>query len=160
MTATLAVAGVLYNPAILAPAALFGVVTYFLWMHASGRLAARIYRRVEQRAAANGGRSTGRDPDGSDRRGRARRRRAERIRGRRARRERTRRTNGGPRSRPEDVSMARKEAREVLGVGPDTDQERIKEVYRERVKDVHPDSEDGDREAFKRVQDAYETLRE
>lgn len=160
MTATLAAAGVLYNPAILAPAALFGVVTYFLWMHASGRLAARIYRRVEQQAAATGGPSTRQGPGGPDRRGGTSRQRAERTRGRRARRERTRRPNGGPRSRPDGASIARQEAREVLDVGPDANQERIREAYRERVKAVHPDSEEGDRETFKRVQDAYETLRE
>ncbi len=160
MTATLAVAGALYNPAILAPAALFGVVTYFLWMHASGRLAARIYRRVEQRAAANGNRSTGRGPRRADRHDGSSRRWAERGRGRRARRERARRTNGGRRPRPDGSSIARREARNVLGVGPDAGQERIKEAYRERVKDVHPDSAEGDSEAFKRVQDAYETLRE
>lgn len=56
--------------------------------------------------------------------------------------------------------MTRREAREVLGVAPDAGQERIRDAYRERVKAVHPDAEDGDREAFKRVTAAYERLRE
>jgi hypothetical protein len=158
MTAALAVAGVLYNPAILAPAALFGVVTYFLWMHASGRLAARIYRGVEQRAATNGGRSRRQGPRESNRTRRSRGDRSTRDRGRQARRERTRRTNGGSQVRPEGQSIPKRQACDVLGVDRDADQEQIKAAYRERVKDVHPDAEGGDADAFKRVQDAYDVL--
>jgi curved DNA-binding protein CbpA len=36
----------------------------------------------------------------------------------------------------------------------------VRAAYRERVKEVHPDTEGGDEEAFKRVTRAYETLRE
>ena len=160
MTVVLAVAGAVYNLAVLAPAALFAVVTYVLWMHASGRLAARIYRRVEQRAAASGGPSMGQDHGETRHNGRDRWRGAGRDRQRRTRRERARRANGGTRARPDEPPMARREARDVLNVSPSADQERITQAYRTRVKEVHPDTEAGDSEAFKRVQDAYETLQQ
>jgi hypothetical protein len=147
MTVALALAGAVYNLAILAPAALFGAVTYILWAHGTGRLAARIYRGVEQRARATDGRGRRRDS--------GRRNRRERTGGRR-----TRRTNGGQQQRPSGPSTTRTQASDVLGVEPAADQETIERAYRERVKQVHPDAENGDREAFKRVQDAYELLSE
>ncbi|MFC6730895.1 J domain-containing protein, partial [Natronoarchaeum mannanilyticum] len=50
------------------------------------------------------------------------------------------------------------EAARVLGVTPDADRARIKEAYRQKVKTVHPDTDEGSEEAFKRVNRAYETL--
>ncbi len=47
----------------------------------------------------------------------------------------------------------------VLGLPPDADGETVRSAYRERVKEVHPDH-GGDEEAFKRLQDAYATVRE
>jgi ferredoxin len=47
--------------------------------------------------------------------------------------------------------------REVLGVGPDADEEALDRAYRERVKEVHPDH-GGSTDAFQRVRAAYETL--
>jgi hypothetical protein len=46
----------------------------------------------------------------------------------------------------------------VLGLAPGADEGRVREAYRERVKEVHPDH-GGSREAFRRVQDAYATVR-
>jgi curved DNA-binding protein CbpA len=46
----------------------------------------------------------------------------------------------------------------VLGVGPDADESAVRRAYRERVKETHPDTEDGDEDAFKRVNAAYERL--
>jgi curved DNA-binding protein CbpA len=46
----------------------------------------------------------------------------------------------------------------VLGVSVDADEGTVKRAYRNRIKDVHPDAEGGDEEAFKRVQRAYEVL--
>jgi curved DNA-binding protein CbpA len=55
--------------------------------------------------------------------------------------------------------MPASEAYDALGVSPDASQEAVRDAYRDRVKEVHPDS-GGDEEAFKRVNRAYETLRE
>jgi curved DNA-binding protein CbpA len=55
--------------------------------------------------------------------------------------------------------MARREAFDALGLDGDASQEQIKTAYRDRVKEVHPDS-GGDEESFKRVNRAYETLTE
>lgn len=54
--------------------------------------------------------------------------------------------------------MGPQEARRVLGVDPGDGEETVRRAYRERVKEVHPDSPDGDPEAFKRVTAAYERL--
>ncbi|WP_254821074.1 DnaJ domain-containing protein [Haloglomus halophilum] len=71
-------------------------------------------------------------------------------------------------TRPGDRGRARREprtdrraeqARELLGVAADADPETIREAYRTRVKEVHPDR-GGDPERFKRVQWAYEYLTE
>ncbi|CCQ33367.1 Molecular chaperone DnaJ family protein [Halorhabdus tiamatea SARL4B] len=157
MTVALALAGVLYNLAILAPAAVFGAVTSLLWMHGTGRLAARVYRRVERQAATNGGPSGSRSAEQRERAGRRRRsRRAENR--RTAGRE--RRANATRPNRSEPEEMSRREASRVLGVEAGADQETIKRAYRERVKDVHPDAADGDTQAFKRVRTAYERLEE
>jgi curved DNA-binding protein CbpA len=34
----------------------------------------------------------------------------------------------------------------------------VKQAYREKVKEVHPDTDGGDEEAFKKVNRAYERL--
>lgn len=52
------------------------------------------------------------------------------------------------------------EAYRVLGLEPGAGQEAIREAFREKAKALHPDAEDGDAEAFKRVQEAYERLSE
>ncbi|WP_153952822.1 restriction endonuclease [Halosegnis longus] len=52
------------------------------------------------------------------------------------------------------------DAAAVLGVSVDATPEEIEEAYRDRIKECHPDTSDGDRETFLRVQDAYDTLSE
>ncbi|MFB6244486.1 MAG: J domain-containing protein [Halobaculum sp.] len=51
------------------------------------------------------------------------------------------------------------EAYDTLGLDWGASQDAIKRAYRERVKEVHPDR-GGDREQFKRVNRAYESLRD
>jgi len=46
----------------------------------------------------------------------------------------------------------------ALGLAPDADADAVRSAYRERVKEVHPDH-GGDEAAFKRLQDAYTTVR-
>lgn len=47
---------------------------------------------------------------------------------------------------------------EILGVPRDASRDEIKAAYRDRLKDVHPDHDNGSQEAFKRVKDAYEAM--
>jgi hypothetical protein len=159
MTAILAVGAIFVLPLAI-PAVLFGAVTYFLYYQASGRLLRRIYRSVERQAATgNGSAPSGRGGFGAGpreewtppreeqrRRARGQRVRQERRRGQRQRRQ---RRQSGPTPR---------EASRVLGVSVDADEGTVKRAYRNRIKDVHPDAEGGDEEAFKRVQRAYEVL--
>jgi curved DNA-binding protein CbpA len=56
--------------------------------------------------------------------------------------------------------LSTQEAYQTLGVDSDADQTTIKRAYRERVKKTHPDTETGDEEKFKRVNQAYERLSE
>ncbi|WP_343773660.1 J domain-containing protein [Natronoarchaeum mannanilyticum] len=157
-------------------AAAFGLASYLVWYHASGRMADRVRRRAaageyERREQSRGGFGAGpreqrfRDARGpfagvgrdSARRGSGQRgdaegggsRRRGGPRGQRAR-------NGGGQAAAEGPTPA--EAARVLGVTPDADRARIKEAYRQKVKTVHPDTDEGSEEAFKRVNRAYETL--
>jgi len=60
----------------------------------------------------------------------------------------------------EDVEAARKEARELLGVGHDVlDLEHIDKKYKELAKKHHPDMPTGDNETFKRLNMAHKILR-
>ncbi|MFB6189715.1 MAG: J domain-containing protein [Halapricum sp.] len=174
MTVLFALVGVVYNPVILAVAVLFGGVTYLLWAHGSGRMASRLYERVERQAAANTGGRRRRDPRrerggfgagpredweppggrasqrARDRRQRVRGRQAD-PRGQRRSRQRAPRQSDGPTAA---------EAYRTLDLDPGADQQAIKQAYREKVKTAHPDTDDGDREQFKEVKAAYERLRE
>lgn len=57
-----------------------------------------------------------------------------------------------------DVRMRRAEAYEVLDVDPGRAEAVVRDAYLSRIKEVHPDNDDGSREAFRRVQRAYERL--
>lgn len=62
---------------------------------------------------------------------------------------------GKTQSLPTRVSAA--EARSVLDVPRDADDATVRQAYRRRIKDVHPD-QGGEEEAFRRVTAAYERL--
>lgn len=166
-----AVFGAVYSPAFFAVAALFGAVTYFLWYHASGRLARRLYRGVERRAATGGPDrgGFGAEPreewtpprDGSDRAGADRARRRARAGRTRADRSTTGQGIGGRRRRVRprgESDLSAREAYRILDLDPGADEDAVRQSYRKKVKDVHPDAPDGDEEAFKRVTEAYERL--
>ncbi|MCG1007043.1 J domain-containing protein [Halorubrum lacusprofundi] len=173
LTALLLVAGVVVSPVLLAVAVPFGIVAYFLWYHASGRLRDRVQReaaragpgeraRARQRArAAEHRRSAYRSAGATgDRFGRGA---AGNARGRRARSAAGAGGAGGgagdPRDRaPPTSGMSEREAYETLGLNRTADRETIRSTYRERAKRLHPDGEDGDETAFKELNEAYELL--
>lgn len=57
-----------------------------------------------------------------------------------------------------EVRMRRAEAYDVLDVDPGRAEAVVRDAYLSRIKEVHPDSDGGSREAFRRVQRAYERL--
>jgi len=71
--------------------------------------------------------------------------------------DRTDRSRARPRARCRDDGPER-EAYETLGLDRTADGAAVKRAYRERAKRLHPDSDDGDEEAFKRLNKAYEVL--
>jgi hypothetical protein len=189
MTVVLAVGGLAGSLILLPVAALFAAMTYILWSHASGRLMGRLYRSVEDQArtaGAGGGRQRARSGQQQESRERggfgagpreewtapregrsvteeARRRARQQARERRGRaadggrgqRRRRRASRPGAESGP-----TAREAYRTLGVEPGADESAVKEAYRRRIKEVHPDAADGDAEEFKRVQAAYDRLTE
>ncbi|WP_438267421.1 J domain-containing protein [Halomarina litorea] len=174
LAAFLAVLGLVVEPLLLLLAVPFGVVTYFMWYQASGRLVERVYASVEgaarvddttrARARTNGG---GRGGFGAGPREEwdpasewARR---ERVGGPEGRRRTGRAGASGQRDRrkPQTASgPTRLEAYDILGLDPQADQRAVKRAYRERVKTAHPDTPEGSEEEFKRVNAAYERLSE
>jgi len=180
MTSVLIVLGLAYNPAILMPALIFAIVTYLFYQHGSGALAQRLYGRVERQAANNASRVQGRGGFGAGPReewtpprggataaGQQQRHRRHRNqdaheearRARQRRRQRYERTGGNGRRPPTaPTGPTRAEAYRILGLGDSADADSVKQAYRRKVKEVHPDTDGGDEEAFKRVTEAYETL--
>ena len=157
------------DPVPLFVALPFGAATYFFWYHATGRVATGIYERVERQARANSNANASTDggrggfgagpredwtpPGGEDR--------WERVRGAsRTARGGRRAYDGRSRARAPnaDSGPSAAEARRVLGVDADADEAAVRRAYRERAKETHPDTEDGDEAAFKRVNAAYERL--
>ena len=59
-----------------------------------------------------------------------------------------------------EVRMRRSEAYAVLDVDPGRAEAVVRDAYLSQIKAVHPDRENGSREAFRRVQRAYERLTE
>lgn len=57
-----------------------------------------------------------------------------------------------------DVKMREAEAREVLDVGSDASDARIREAFLVQIKSAHPDRKTGSRSAFKLVKEAYDRL--
>jgi hypothetical protein len=160
-TVLMVVLAFVFQPFLLLFAAIFGAATYLLWYHASGRLTERIRQTAADRgerrranAAARGpgdfeGFGPGRRAAGAagDRRVGGNRRRADDRRGGR-----------GPRTDRNEPTA--EEAYRTLDLEPGADEAAVKAAYRERVKAVHPDTESGDEEQFKRVNRAYERLTE
>jgi hypothetical protein len=183
MAVLFAVFGVVYNLVFFAVAAVFGAAAYFVWYHASGRFARRLYEGVENQAQPTAGRGPGpgarrradssagpreewvppRDGQsarqaGGGPRGGGRREgpRGRRVAGDGTGRRRTR--ANGARVGPGGDGISASEAYDRLGLDPDADADEVKRAYREKVKEVHPDTEGGDEDAFKRVKSAYERL--
>jgi hypothetical protein len=166
MTALLLIGGVVLHPIALALALPFGAVSYFLWYHASGRLDDRARRsaaqagptereRARQRARAQANRERAYRTAGAADGGRRAGARGPGARGPGA--------GGGrdPRDRaPSAERMSEREAYETLGLDRTADGEAVRKRYRERAKRYHPDGEDGDEERFKRLNEAYEVLKE
>ena len=161
LTAALTLVGLLTSPAVLFLAVMFGASTYLMYYHISGKMAASVYNRVEQRAAteARARRGDGRGGFGAGPReewepprdGRGRRT------SERARQERQRAQQGRRRVR-QSSGPSQAEAYNRLGLDPSADERAVKDAYRERVKETHPDTDSGSEREFKRVKAAYETL--
>jgi hypothetical protein len=157
------------QPLLLFVAIPFAAAGYMIWYHGTGRLAERMRRQAARDRARGGPRMS--DGAGSAAAG------AEEARWTdaefRQRRERARQffegagraQAGGRRTRtdrapPADGGMSVDRAYSVLGVDPGSGPEAVRSAYREKVKEVHPDTESGDEDSFKRVNEAYETLQE
>ena len=69
----------------------------------------------------------------------------------------SRRSGGGSSSAPASTGMSEAEARAILGVGPDADEETIRKAHRTMMKRVHPDQGGSDALAAK-VQEARDVL--
>nr|WP_303647220.1 J domain-containing protein [Haloarchaeobius sp. FL176] len=172
-TVLLVVAIVTRELFVLGIAAPLAVTTYLFWFQASGKLRERVdagtyrdafgqRRRAAEQKAAEGPRGP-RSRFGREARRAAeeRRRRARaaaagagpggrRQRGQRERRRAPRTTDGPTRS----------EALDRLDLESGADQADVRAAYREKVKEVHPDTTGGDEEAFKQVTAAYDRLSE
>lgn len=143
------------EPLVLIVAAPFAVSTYIFWFQATGGLAAHAHRRAGRTRpsarVAGGDRTAGRRT----------------VRG----------PSGGPSGTGAGSTVGRGHhqvdsrnppapgrsdatARRVLGVDENADAETVRQAYRDRVKEVHPDAESGTEEAFRRVQEAYDRLRD
>ena len=168
LTVVLTVLGLVTSPAVLFLAATFGMATYFVYYHASGKMANRLYRRVEQQARVDGGRrrrgagpreewTPPRDGQTAREAGAGGTRRGRRQQQRRTRQRRRQHADRAPSA---SNSMSAAEAYRRLDLDPDADDDRVKAAYRKKVKDVHPDTDGGDEESFKQVKEAYERLSE
>lgn len=175
---------VAYQPFLLLAALPFALAAYLMWQGATGgfrfggrrrdrvgegarRAAAEAARRRagvggpgdgDPEAARDGARSrfAGGPGFAADSRFAAGTEYRERVREER-RRARQRRRRAG--AQPAE-GMSRREAYRVLDLDGDADADDVAAAYRCKVKETHPDTEDGDEEAFKRVTDAYERLSE
>ncbi len=160
-----------FEPLLLFVAVPFGVAGYLIWFQGTGRLAARVRRRANAdsgdrvRAATDTGAGS-RDGDGprwadpraQAQRARARRRAARASVGVDGREDPGFGVGSSARPPPPEDRMSEREARDVLGVDPGSGDDAVRRAYRRRVKETHPDTDDGDEEAFKRVAEAYERL--
>ncbi len=169
LTATLVMLGITQSLFVLVAALPTGAAAYFIWYQASGRMKEDLRARAAA-ARASPGDDDGRTPGGDSRFAREARRRARMGDGGRAGPAGGRRSAGaGSRARGRgptggaamnaNSGMPPGDARRTLGVEAGASQSEVKSAYRDRVKETHPDS-GGDEEEFKRVNRAYETLKE
>jgi len=136
----------------------FAATTYLMWHHATGRIEDRARReaRASRAAAGRRERASGRTGAGPGGFGAARGATAGTRVGAGANTGAGRR-RGAPAG---DAGPSHREAYETLGLDPGASEDAVRRAYRERVKEVHPDTEGGDEDAFKRVNRAYERLNE
>lgn len=142
LAVALTVVALAEQPFVFLLALPFGVTAYFMWHQATGRLRRRVrsrpaegYRRRTVRRGPGAGRGPRGGPWVED--------------------------GPGPAGRPPSGAASgpsTAEAYRVLGLEPGADPEEVRVAYRERAKELHPDAESGDEEAFKRLTRAYETL--
>jgi len=174
--------GQLFVLLVVAP---FAVTAYLMWIQSTGRLRERLRDGARAQEFGEGGTfgAGARRTGGTSARARAARERAERdpfegdpfegdprgpfeerggpfggsARDRFGeRRRRARGRAGGP---TVDDGPTLAEAYDTLGLSPDAEMAEVKAAYREQVKETHPDS-GGDEERFKRVNEAYDAIRE
>lgn len=164
---TMALLAVSFQPFLLVVALPFVAAAYLIWQRATdGYAFGRGRRRRDDRFGAGARRAAAeaasgrRDPEEVFDEGSRFRERARRERRRARRRQRRGRDRGDDVDPQHSGDMSRREARRVLGVGADADADAVTAAYRERVKETHPDTDDGDEERFKRVTEAYERLSE
>lgn len=174
LTTILAVVAIVTKEAfVLAVALPFAATGYFMWYQATGRMRERV---KEQTAGGDPGRFAQQKAREGAQRGRSRfarearerinreRRRRARSDGRRARTSGTASAGtgraGGERRRrvQRQDGPSLEAAYRVLDLDPGASEDAVREAYRERVKEVHPDTNAGDEDAFKRVTAAYERL--
>ena len=160
LAAVLLIAAIAVQPFLAVAAVPFAAGAYLVWESSIGeysragpsagrRARARRARAADDRTASDG-------PGGTTAGGR---RHEHSQKDERARAEGRRRASGRERAREPD-SLARREAARVLGVDADAEPAAVRSAYRERVKEVHPDTDGGDAETYQRVNDAYERLSE
>jgi hypothetical protein len=147
----LAVVALAKQPFLLLAALPFAAAAYLVWLATTGRIPFRGTRRVNPEEARRA-RTRGAEREPGSARSRFGRE-ARATAGSRA-------SRGQQRADPQSEPLARLEAARVLGVDADAEPATIRRAYRESVKEVHPDAEGGDREAFQRVNEAYERLQE
>lgn len=169
LTAFMVMVGVVFSPFFFLLALPFGGATYVMWHHATGRLD---FTRTRGEAAGGTRFQEGRNVSvnratRSDQKRHSpgdqwgprgpstewNRSKAEGGWTKRGSKEQNTPRRTGPR-------LSSQEARRILGVETESSISDLKAVYRRRVKEVHPDTESGSEEAFKRVNRAYEALRD
>jgi hypothetical protein len=128
---------------LLVVAVPFGATTYLMWYQASGRLEERTRTRRVRGGTRFGSRAGPDEPGGPGGFGAG----AREARGRRR-----------ATVRPSTSGLSQTEAYRTLGLDPGADEDAVRDAYRERVKEVHPDRPSGDEDEFKRVNRAYERL--
>ncbi len=148
ITVLLAVLGLSYQLFLLFLAVPFGLTTYFMWYQASGRLAERTQQRRVRQGPSGFGTGARRE---NVRENRRRARGGANAGGR---------TNGGTGATRPTRGPTRAEAYRALDLEPGASADEVKRAYRSKVKEVHPDTDSGDEESFKRVNRAYESLNE